>query len=137
MIFRPDQGNEPIRRPIVIMQLDVRKGQNIEIFLDNIKERIEKRTPIVERTVQTPPANIPIEFKSKTWEWTSTSPYLNYKKYHPNDEKMSTTQYLVAIYYRMGPTGVAEVFLVSNSGVPLKRFVRNANADFSVKITKR
>ncbi|KAG4078312.1 hypothetical protein HA402_013022 [Bradysia odoriphaga] len=118
------------------MQLDA-CNQNIETFLDNLKKRLEKRTTIIERIVQTHSANTPIKFKSKTWEWTSTSPCLIYQKYHPNDEKITTTQHLVALYYRMGPTQTAEVFLVSNSAVSLQRFTRNANAEFPIKITKR
>ncbi|XP_037039455.1 uncharacterized protein LOC119076667 [Bradysia coprophila] len=132
----PEPGNGSIRRPAVIMQLDV-CNQNIETFLENLKKRIEKRTKITERMLQTHSTNTPIKFKSKTWEWTSTSPCLSYQKYHPNDDKTTTTQHLVVLYYRMGPTETAEVFLVSNSAVSLQRFARNANTAFPTNITRR
>lgn len=134
--------SQVIRRPVVIIQLDVKHNQNIETFLVDLKKDIEKRRTrnrltITESIPETPQVNIPYKFKLKTWEWTSRSPYLNYQKYHRKDKKYTTTHHLVACYYRMGPSGAAELFLVSNAFMSLKRFLKYSNSEFPLKIAKR
>lgn len=137
MIFRTESANETIRRPVVIIQLDLKNNPNIETFLTNVKNQIEKRTKITESPTETPSVNMSNKFKLKTWKWTSNSPNLNYKKYHPSDEKYTTTHHLVACYYRMGTSQAAEVFLVSNTSISLRRFQKYADYEFPLKITKR
>lgn len=137
MIFRDLTEYELIRRPVVIMQLDVKENHNIETLLADLKKLIQRRTEFKESTIETPPVNIPIKFKFKTWEWTTNTRHLNHQKYYPEDNKYTITHHLVACYYRMGPPQVAEVFLVSNTAVSLQQFVKYANADFPLKITRR